>query len=1286
MDRLRNRYEPLEVIGRGGQGEVLRGLDHQHNRSVALKVRCVTDQAAREALLSEARILLSLDPHKGLPLVRDDFFEGDCYYLIMDWIEGKNLERIVEEQGDPGLAVSTALDYISQAAEALDHLHSHDPPIVHGDVKPANLILTERGRAVLVDFGIAASSREKAAAIRTPWFSAPELAAGDPPTPASDIYGLAATAFALLVGSPPQGIKPSWEGIPVWAAEAVQRVIFRGLATDPARRPVSAGEFVERLRSRLEYSLPSGTVTFLLTDLEGSTRLWERDPKSMEEAMARHDEIVPDALDANGGRLVKSQGEGDSAFAVFERPRQAASAALELQRAFITETWPTGTPLRIRIALLTGEAHVRGGDYYGTAVARCARLRSIGHGGQILLSQATADLLKDSFPNGVELRALGSHRLKDLSRPEQVYQLCHRDLPSEFPPLRSLDAFPNNLPVQLTSFIGRAHEIEELKELTTTKRLLTVIGAGGAGKTRLALQVAAELLEAYPDGVWLVELAAITDVDLVPQAVASVLRVREEAGRTIIDSIIDYLRPRRTLLILDNCEHLVQTCAGFVEVLLKTCSDLRVVATSREALGIPGEAVWRIPALEHPDPGKVPIDVVAGYESVRLFVDRATSHDLAFSLMEENAADVAEICRRLDGLPLAIELAAARTKVMKPNDIVARLDERFRLIAGGARTAPARHQTLRALIDWSYDLLTEKERVVFRRLSVFAGGFTIEAAERIASGGGLDELDAVDLLSSLADKSLVVAGDRYGEKRYQLLDTLREYAAEKLADSDEQASVKARHLEWLVSLAERAYAGWGSPEEAKYLDQLAEERDNLRAALDWSLSDGPPEIGLHLAASASRLWQVAGPFTEGRRWLEAALARCPSGSAEIRARALRAAAILSTYNGDYIAARRLGEQGLVLLRELGDTTGIAWSLQNLGLVSVRQGDHSRARAFYEETLALGRELGDGDVVLQALGSLGSLALDEADLHSARLILEESLAIARRSGRRLLFATFLNQLGRVAQLEGDYASARRLHEEAMSVALDVEDQWMVSMAMLSLARVEMVEGHFKEASAALERGLSIAQQREARPDVAAIQFEMGVLAETQGDFDLALSIFDENLSLRRELDSGRGVAACLEHLGNLAWRTGDFEGAHSMLQESLSIRRDLGHRLGIASSLQGLGDLARAKGEWERAAARYREAVRIRSDVRHRLGLVQCLERLAICAARRGDKERPAKLFGAAAAFRDVISAVLPPAERESVETEIASVRFALGLEAFEGAWQEGREMPLEEAIEVASRT
>jgi predicted ATPase/class 3 adenylate cyclase len=611
--------------------------------------------------------------------------------------------------------------------------------------------------------------------------------------------------------------------------------------------------------------LPSGTVTFLLTDVEGSTALWESAPGSMQAALARHDALIAAGIEQHGGIVVKSRGEGDSIFAVFGLARDAVAAATDLQRALQSEPWPTSAPLRVRMALHTGEADLRDGDYFGGTVNRAARLRATGNGNQALVSLSTEQVARDHLPQGVTLRDLGEHRLKDLERPERIFQLMVADLPDDVRPLRTLDTVPTNLPVQLTSFVGRDREIAEVRRLLEAVHLLTLVGAGGAGKTRLALQVAAGLFETYPDGVWLVELAALADPSLVPQAIASTQGLREATGRPLMALLSDHLQHRQVLLVLDNCEHLVLACADLVDTLLHACPGLRVMATSREALGIAGETTWRVPSLLLPDPRHAPTaDSLTVYEAVRLFIDRAVAASSGFAVTNENAPSIAQICQRLDGIPLAIELAAVRVKVLSAEQIAARLDDRFRLLTTGSRTALPRQQTLRALIDWSYDLLSETERTLLGRLSVFAGGWDLDAAEHVCTSDDLDAYDVLDLLAQLVDKSLVLTEEHVGAARYRLPETIRQYGTEKLGATGEEAVLRRRHRDWVRDLVIQQTARLGGAEQADALARLEFEHDNIRSALAWCETEpGGVEIGPKSPTSSAGSGHCAAIFAKG---------------------------------------------------------------------------------------------------------------------------------------------------------------------------------------------------------------------------------------------------------------------------------------------------------------------------------------------------------------------------------------------------------------------------------------
>jgi predicted ATPase/class 3 adenylate cyclase len=576
-------------------------------------------------------------------------------------------------------------------------------------------------------------------------------------------------------------------------------------------------------------TLPSGTVSFLFTDIEASTRQWEMDAAAMDAAVARHDRVLRNAVEDHGGCVVKSTGDG--MLAVFDRATAALHAAVDAQLALRFDGLPVA-----RMAVHTGEAFERDGDYFGPALNRAARLMAIGHGGQVLVSQSTERLITD-----FELRDLGEHRLRDLSRSERVFQLSHQSLPGSFPPLRSLESYPTNLPAQTTGFVGREAEMRETATALADRRVVTLTGVGGVGKTRLALQVAADVLPLFPDGVFIVELGGVSDPAAVDESVATTLLVQQQPGQTITDSLLSFLASKHLLLLLDNCEHLLEAIARLVGRILALAPDLRVLATSREALRIDGEQVMTVPSLGLPSDVASP-DLVAASEAARLFVERARATRPEFALTADNASAVTQLCRRLDGVPLAIELAAARVRSMAPKEIAERLDQRFRLLTGGTRTAASRHQTLRRAIDWSYDALEQVEQTLLGRLAVCLGGFDLPAAEAIGASDAIDALDLDDALGRLVDKSLVLATDLGGSTRYKMLETIREYALERLAATGETSDVRMRHAVYYTDFAEQAGAGLKGPQERTWLARIEDEIDNLRAAVMWSLASGEPEL------------------------------------------------------------------------------------------------------------------------------------------------------------------------------------------------------------------------------------------------------------------------------------------------------------------------------------------------------------------------------------------------------------------------------------------------------------
>jgi predicted ATPase/DNA-binding winged helix-turn-helix (wHTH) protein len=612
-----------------------------------------------------------------------------------------------------------------------------------------------------------------------------------------------------------------------------------------------------------------------------------------------------------------------------------------------------------------------------------------------------------------------------------------------------------NLPQQLTRFIGREKEIAEVRTLLDKTRLLTLTGSGGCGKTRLSLQVAAGLLKSYADGVWLVELAAVTDPHLVPQTVATGLGLKEELNRSLTQTLTVHLKSKHLLLLLDNAEHLLAACAQLAEVVLTQCAQVTMLVTSREALGIAGELTYRVPPLSMPDPKRdATPESLAKYESAQLFIERALFRMPQFAVNRENAPALAALCYRLDGIPLAIELAAARVRSMSPEELNQRLDHRFGLLTGGSRTALPRQQTLRSAIDWSYDLLNDAEQALFRRLSVFAAGWTLGAVQAFSAGPSIDEDTVLDLLTSLVEKSLVVAEERKGATRYWLLETMRAYARDRLRESGEEAEWQSRHLAYFVALAEEAEPQLTGADQEAWLDRLETEHDNLRSALAWSSTAGGDRAGgVRLAGALSWFWYVRGYLGEGRGWLSGSLAAAGDGlPAASRAKALHGAGVLASEQGDYSAARALHWESLAIRRVLGDRRGIAVSLSNLGVMAEEQSDYAAARVLRQESLALFRELGDQRGVAALLNNLGVVADEQGDYAAARALHEESLAIRRHLGDRMGIAISLNNLGLVARGQGEYAGAHELHGEALAIRCELGDRRGIAASLEGLANV------------------------------------------------------------------------------------------------------------------------------------------------------------------------------------------------------------------------------------------
>lgn len=1000
--------------------------------------------------------------------------------------------------------------------------------------------------------------------------------------------------------------------------------------------------------------MPTIPLTFLFTDIEGSTRLWEAHPEAMRADLARHDAIMRLAIEAHGGRVFKTM--GDAFYAVFELPLNAALAAIAAQKAFLAETWGVGQ-LRVRMALHIDQVEARDDDFFGPGLNRLARLISAGHGGQILLSAALNERLKLSLPTEARLVALGEHRLKDLTHPERIFQLLAPGLLDRFPPLRSLEAFKHNLPMQLTSFVGREKEIAAVKHYLTETRLLTLLGMGGTGKTRLSLQTGAELIDSFSNGVWFIDLAPITDGSQIERAIIAAFGMREEAGQAPLASLAEYVQSRALLLILDNCEHLVQDSARVADALLRAGSQIQILATSREALNIPGEAIYAVPTLALPDTPQA----INQSEAVRLFVERATAAQPRFRLTPQNAELVLEICRRLDGLPLALELAAARTRAMSLEHIVARLNDRFRLLTGGSRVALPRQQTLQALVDWSYDLLSEAEKTLLRRLSVFAGSWSLEAAEQVV---GLDALDVFDGVARLVEKSLVILEERDGETRYRMLETIRQYAREKLLAARESDLIRQNHLRYFSRLVEQAEPELWRFNQKLWLDRLDMERDNWRVALEWSLQAEDPaslELGQRLAGAMCYFWRVRGYWNEGAEWYTALLNRQEATSPAVRAKLLNEAGFLFIDHRAHAQPEKYHIEALQLSRAIGDTTQEALALLGHGYYAQRT-SLQEAHNYFQASLEIFEALDEPVGQLLALAGLGSVAAARGDKDHQLDYYTRNLALCDAIGHRLGRAGTLISIGGLNLDNGNLAAARALAQESIAIYKEVNDQPGLGFALRWLSNVLRREGDLEGAYAAITEGLELFQRLGAAVEVAGFLGMQGYTLALQGHWERALQILQQVLQIRRTQNNAGLVRGPLVLLGEALRMHGDYEAARQCYEEVAALTPDQDDRTLLLND-HNLGHTYHHLGHYARAQAYFAQALRRCNLKNDQVIAALCLVGVAgvlLSATQARDMPQPAAL-AQAARLLGLAQTILTPAASTLDEVDRIEVRHCIAL-------------------------
>jgi predicted ATPase/class 3 adenylate cyclase len=986
-------------------------------------------------------------------------------------------------------------------------------------------------------------------------------------------------------------------------------------------------------------------VTFLFTDIEGSTRLLQELGEQYADLLGEQRRLLRAAFQERGGREIDAA--GDAFFVAFGRARDAVAAAVVAQRSLAQHPWPGGRAVRVRMGLHTGEPTFSGGGYIGLDVHRASRICAAGHGGQVLLSQTTRELVQQSLPEGVSLRDLGPHQLKDLRQPEHLFQVVVPGLPAEFPPLKTRTGTPTNLPAQTDELIGREVEVDAVRQLLVGEavRAVTLTGPGGTGKTRLAIQVAGSLKDTFPDGVFLVALAPLTDSSLLASSIAMTLGILENPTRPVVESLKDSLQPKRMLLVLDNFEQIV-AAAPMVADLLAACPGIKVLVTSRIVLHLSGEHEYPVAPLKVPDAGRqLAPEELERYPAIALFVRRSRAVKPSFELSSGNAAAVAQICAHLDGLPLAIELAAARIKILTPQGILERLGSRLDFLKGGARDLPTRHQTLRHAIGWSYDLLTDDEKATFRRIAVFSGGCTLEAIEQVTGGVGAPDSDALDAVAALVDKSLLRQEAGPGEEpRLVMLETIREFGLECLKASGDGDATRRAHAMFFLELAERAEAELTGPRQPLWLDRLEADHNNLRAALSWAEEQGEIELGLRLGAALWRFWVTRGHMLEGRQRLQRLLA-LPGGEARTsaRARVLHGLGTVIYEISDYAQARPILEEGISIWRELGNQRGMAAALSSLGWLAIEIGDIGVARSLSEEALLLNRELGEKRGVAVALFNLGSVALQQSEYPAALSLFQESLALRREIGDRRGCAYVQVSMGWVERQRGNHDQADAILGEALAVFRELNDKQLISWALA----------------------------------------HRGVVAFDVGEYDRAHALLEESLALAREVGNKVIIATAFNHLADVLRSQGKMALALPLLEEGISLFREIGSGYGLPSALLSRGDTALGQREFDRASALYRESLTIWSRVGGRRGIAECLEGMASLALAQGALGQSVRLYAAAEAIRQAVGAPRPPRSRQAYERDLAAIRSGLGEDAFMVAWKAGQAMTLDQACDLA---
>lgn len=910
-------------------------------------------------------------------------------------------------------------------------------------------------------------------------------------------------------------------------------------------------------------NIPSGNVTFLFTDIEGSTKLAQKNTELYIPALDKHNKILSEVVQSNKGFVFKTV--GDAFCCAFENSNDAVKAALDAQTELSSQDWKDAE-IKVRMGIHSGKAEWSGHDYMGyLTLARSSRIMSAAFGNQILISNEVYENIKDNLnyytEEKISFRDFGERRLKDLITPMRIFQLVSDKLQTEFPPIKTLDVRPNNIPVQLTSFIGRDIEIPEIKSSLEKSRLVTLLGHGGTGKTRLSIQVGADLIDDFPNGVFLVELAPVSEPGWIPETILNSLKIKEEKGKSTTDTLTDFLKDKEMLLLIDNCEHLIDESAKLCELLLIKCQKLKIIATSREALNCPGEQIYRVPALAYPDPAmQETAETLSQYASVRLFIERALSVNPEFRVNNNSAPALAEICSRLDGIPLAIELAAARTKVMSVEKINERLDDSFKLLTGGIRTALPRQQTLKALIDWSYDLLSENEKLLLVRLSVFNGSWSLEAAEEICSDGKISDAEILDLMSQLVEKSVIIYDDI--SERYKMLETIRQYGKEKLELSGESEDLTKRHFRFFKEFAMNNLKDITGENQVECLKMIETDINNINKALSEFENLQDKEEGVRLAVALEVYWDIKGDFSSMSKWNEVSFKYMNQIPDNLKAAILYTAGLVNKNNGKYKIAEKLHEECLMLRLAINDRPKVANSLWAIGEIASIKGNFMKARTYYEKCLEIRKEHNNKRGISSVTNSLSNISLYLKDYEKARSLMLENLDLLREINEKRPIALTLYNLAITEYHSGgsepdDYIKANEYLEESLLIFGQLGNSMNIGYCYILYGLIEINLKNLEKARTLLNDALSLMRKANYKYGVGNALFNIGNVELKLRNLEKAKSLFKECLTIKIEFHDKVTIAACFSKLSQIAELLSDYKKSLLLFCSSLKINEDLG---------------------------------------------------------------------------------------------------------------------------------